>query len=241
MSSFLLKERIKARKSSNTSSPTMNTTKKDTSTYKTEKTETTTEGFHLHTESMETVKSSNLEDIVKTFYSKVYAKMKDDKTALTNEYKNRCRTLSCLESDFARTKKTLGDTEQNNNEIFQHNNILQFECKRLIVEKTHNKNEIEHTKSLIEKMKKHIDTFEKSNRLLSYELIDCKEDLQLKSSQCKELSQKIAVGIEDKKTLISALLSQQNKIYKLKYILSKHIEKDENVGNDINTLIKIYG
>lgn len=241
MSSFLLKERFKDRTSSITSSPTMNTTKKEISTHRTEKTETTIEGFHLQTGSTEATKSSNLEDIVKTFYSTVYSKMKNNKATLTNEFKTKRRTLSTLESNFISTKKTLEDKNQSNNEIFQNNNILQFECKRLAIEKLHNKNEIEHTKSLIEKMKDHIETFKKNTRLMSYELVECKKDLQLKSSQCKELSLKTAAGIEDKKTLVSALLSQQNKIYKLKYILSKHIEKDENVSNDIKKLIKIYG
>ena len=74
---------------------------------------------------------------------------------------------------------------------------------------------------------------------MSYEIISNKKDLQLLSQKCKDLSQEIAICIESKKTLTSALLLQRKKVEMLKYTLGKQYKKENNIGNKINSLVKI--
>ena len=154
-------------------------------------------------------------------------------------FHQKSKTLSLLQDGFNATKKEYNNTEKSNYDYESVNNILNFERIRVGIENKYNDEEIAKTKRLNEKMKKQIDLFNKSNREMTYENISNKKDLQILSQKCKDLSQEIAISIESKKTLTSALLLQRKKLEMLKYTLGKQYKKENNIGNKINSLVKI--
>ena len=154
-------------------------------------------------------------------------------------FHQKSKTLSLLQGRYDATKKEYNNTEKSNYDYENENNILNFERIRVGIENKYNDEEIAKTKRLNEKMKKQIDMFNKSNREMIYENISNKKDLQLLSQKCKDLSQEIAISIEIKKTLTSALLLQRMKVEMMKYTLGKQYKKENNIGNKINSLVKI--
>ena len=154
-------------------------------------------------------------------------------------FHQKSKTLSLLQGRYDATKKEYNNTEKSNYDYESENNILNFERIRVGIENKYNDEEIVKTKRLNEKMKKQIDMFNKSNREMIYENISNKKDLQLLSQKCKDLSQEIAISIEIKKTLTSALLLQRMKVEMMKYTLGKQYKKENNIGNKINSLVKI--
>lgn len=237
---FYFKER--KRQSSINSVPTANTTKKDNSTFflKTESSthQTKPTETSLHTEP-NLSHTSQLESIIRNFHQSVYSKIFDEKANKTQVFHQKSKTLSLLQDSFNATKKEYNNTEKSNYDYESVNNILNFERIRVGIENKYNDEEIAKTKRLNEKMKKQIDLFNKSNREMTYENISNKKDLQILSQKCKDLSQEIAISIESKKTLTSALLLQRKKLEMLKYTLGKQYKKENNIGNKINSLVKI--
>ena len=240
---FYFKERN--RHSSINSVPTANTTKKDnstvflkteSSTHQTKPTETS-----LHTEPNEPngAHTSQLESIIRNFHQSVYSKIYNEKEKKTKIFHQKSKTLSLLQGRYNATKKEYNNTERSNYDYESENNILNFERIRVGIENKYNDEEISKTKRLNEKMKKQIELFNKSNREMIYENISNKKDLQILCQKCKELSQEIAISIESKKTLTSALLLQRKKVEMLKYTLGKQYKKENYIGNKINSLVKI--
>ena len=240
---FYSKERN--RHSSINSVPTANTTKKDnstlflkteSSTHQTKPTETS-----LHTEPNEPngTHTSQVESIIRNFHQSVYSRIYDEKENKTQMFHQKSKTLSLLQGRYDATKKEYNNTEKSNYDYESENNILNFERIRVGIENKYNDEEIVKTKRLNEKMKKQIDMFNKSNREMIYENISNKKELQLLSQKCKDLSQEIAISIESKKTLTSALLLQRMKVEMMKYTLGKQYKNENNIGNKINSLVKI--
>ena len=237
---YYLKER--KRQSSINSVPTANSTKKDNSAFfmKTESSGHQTKPTEntLHTEPNGS-NSSQLENIIMNFHQSVYSRIFNEKENKTKVFHHKSKTLSLLQDNFNATKKEYKNSEKNNYDYESENNILNFERIRVGIENKYNDEEIAKTKRLNEKMQKQIEIFNKSSREMTYENISNKKDLQLLSQKCKDLSQEIAICIESKKTLTSALLLQRKKIEMLKYTLGKQYKKENNIGIKINSLVKI--
>ena len=150
------------------------------------------------------------------------------------------KTLSLLQGRYNTTKKEYNNTERSNYDYESENNILNFERIRVGIENKYNDEEISKTKRLNEKMKKQIELFNKSNREMIYENISNKKDLQILCQKCKELSQEIAISIESKKTLTSALLSQRKKVEMLKESQGTDRLEDQVLNKRIGSLNNAY-
>lgn len=184
--------------------------------------------------------SPQLQNLINTLHSDVHVKLIEDTKTKETVHARKQNDVNNLQQSTSYAKDELEKVSKANFDLFNQNNTLQFNRIRLHIENQHNETEITTLNKLIPKMQEQIALFNANTTQLHNTYETLKQQLQYDITKCKALSKESGVLIEEKKSLITALLLTIDKIERTKVRLGKCAQKERGLKYQLKELIETF-
>ena len=181
-----------------------------------------------------------LQRLITTLHSDVHVKLREDTQAKETLRSIKQNDVNNLQQSTLYAKDELEQLAKANFELFNRNNTLEFNRVRLHIENQHNDTELTQLNSAIPKMQKQISLFNANTAQLNNTYETLKQELQYDVTKCKALSKESAVLIEEKKSLVTALLLTIDKIERMKVRLGQCAQKERGIKHQLEALIDMF-
>lgn len=191
-------------------------------------------------DSNDNTSQSQLQQLINTLHTDVHVKLIEDTKTKQTFHSLKQNDVHNLQQSTTYAKDELERVAKMNFDLFNQNNTLQFSCIRLHIENQHNETEITTLRKLIPKMQQQITMFNNNTSTLTNTYETLKQQLQYDVMKCKALSKESGVLIEEKKSLITALLIMIDKIERMKVQLGKCAQKESGIKHQLKELIETF-